>query len=182
MFIDYGSDWEAAWKEHMEQWNKQFGKDKTWDMKASDMKLQYKDIPFATDLKDGINPYPPSVATTCFLKTDELPDGTPRRNAEGLEVFNFAAELKPENFTGSDMYVCDVLSRTGKLSDGNLYNYTVLAKISDDDIVQVEKVPHAAITFVDQPYQSDLHAAGAFRHKISIRDSDFPQAWRNLRP
>jgi hypothetical protein len=77
--------------------------------------------------------------------------------------------------------VCDVVSRTEKLKDGNLYNYTVLAKISEDDIVEVENVPHSAITFVDQPYQSDIHAPGAFRHYIAIRDGDFPQNWRNLR-
>lgn len=181
VFIDYGPEWEAAWMEHMNRWTREFGKDKTWELRADDMKATYREMPFATDLKDGINPYPPSVATTCFLKTDELPDGNPRRNDDGIEIFNFAAELKPEKFTGADMYVCDVLSRSEKLTDGNLYNYTVLAKISDDDIVQVENVPHNAITFVDQPYQSDIHAPGVFRHYISIRDSDFPQAWRNLR-
>ena len=133
------------------------------------------------NLAYGINPYPPGVATTCFLKTDELPDGTPRRNADGFEIFNFAESLRPEDYTGADMYVCDVLARTSKLTDGNLYNYTVLAKISDADIVEVQKVPHAAITFVDQPYQSDIHSPSAFRHYIEIRDADFPQAWRNLR-
>ena len=181
IFIDYGDDWQAAWNEHMDQWKKEFGKDKTWDLKAEDMRVQYRDIPFATDLKDGVNPYPPSVATTCFLKTDDVPDGTPRRTEAGTEIFRFSEDLTPDKFTGADMYVCDVLARTEKLTDGNLYNYTVLAKISDDDIVQVQNVPHAAITFVDQPYQSDINAQGAFRHKISIRDSDFPQAWRNMR-
>lgn len=181
IFIDYGSEWEAAWKEHINRWNTEFKKDKHWELKAEDMRAQYRDIPFATELKNGVNPYPPAVATTCFLKTEELPDGRPRRNADGIEIFNFAADMSPENFTGADMYVCDVISRTGKLSDGNLYNYTVLAKVSDDDVVQVENVPHVAITFVDQPYQSDIHAPEVFRHYISIRDSDFPQAWRNRR-
>ena len=165
----------------MDQWNEEFGKDKTWRLTSDDMKVQYKGMPFATDLKDGVNPYPPTVATACFLRTEDLPDGRPRRNAEGLEIFRFAENLTPDQFTGADMFVCDVLSRTDKLTDGNLYNYTVLAKISDDDIVEVENVPHAAITFVDQPDQSDIHTPGVFRHYIAIRDNDFPQVWRNLR-
>lgn len=181
IFLNYGSGWEEAWKEYVDKGNEEFGKDKTWDLKADDMKIQYRDIPFATDLKDGVNPYPPSVATTCFLKTEDVQDGRPRRSPNGHEIFRFADDMTPEKFTGADMYVCDVLSRTEKLTDGNLYNYTVLAKISDEDIVQVENVPHAAITFVDQPYQSDLHTPGGFRHYIGIPDSDFPQAWRNLR-
>jgi hypothetical protein len=114
----------------MVQFNEQFGKDKTWQLTAADMKQQYKDIPFATDFQ--VNPYPPTVATTCFLRTDDLPDGRPRRNSDGLEIMNFEAGLTADGFTGADMYVCDVLSRTDKLTDGNLYNYTVLAKISDD--------------------------------------------------
>jgi hypothetical protein len=96
------------------------------------MKEQYKDIPFATDLMDGVIPYSPTVATACFLRTEDLPDGRPRRNSDGLEILNFAADLTAARFTGADMYVCDVLVRTDKLTDGNLYNYTVLAKISDD--------------------------------------------------
>jgi hypothetical protein len=207
----------------MVQFNEQFGNDKKWQLTADDMKEQYKEIPFATDLMNGVNPYSPTVATTCFLRTEDLPDGRPRRNSDGLEIFNFAADLTADMFTGSDMYVCDVLSRTDKLTDGNLYNYTVLAKISDDvslqlvvctvgslarqhiaqmqffwmlailrfrlqyrfclqqDIVQVENVPHAAVTFVDQPYKSDQNNPGVFRHYIAIRDNDFPQAWRDRR-
>lgn len=181
VLIDYGSDWQAAWDEHMATWKREAGKDKVWELKAEDMRSQYRDMPFATDLKDGIVPYPPSVATTCFLKTVDVDDGTPRRTESGNEIYRFSDDMMPANYTGADMYVCDVLSRTEKLTDGNLYNYTVLAKIADDDIVQVLNVPHAAITFVDQPYMSDINSPGAFRHKISIRDSDFPQAWRNKR-
>ena len=181
IFIDYGSDWSAAWDEHMKQWKQEYGKDKTWELKAEDMIEQYRDIPFVTDFKEGVNPYPAGVATTCFLKTDDVPDGTPRRTKSGTEIFRFSEELTEDQFNGVDMYVCDVLSHSEKLTDGNLYNYTVMAKISDDDIVKVLNVPHAAITFVDQPYQSDINAQGAFRHSISIRDSDFPQAWRNTR-
>ncbi|CAB9512428.1 Guanylate cyclase [Seminavis robusta] len=181
IFIDYGKEWEAAWKEHMAQWNKDYEQDKTWQLTADDMKMQYKEKPFEADLTDGINPYPPSVATTCFLRTEDLPDGRPRRNPDGLEIFLYAEDLSHDEITGADMYVCDVISRTDKLTDGDLYNYTVLAKISDDDIVQVENVPHGSITFVDQPYQGDIHNTGGFRHYISLRDGDFPQAWRNIR-
>jgi hypothetical protein len=116
----------------MVQFNDQFGKDEKWQLTADDMKEQYKDIPFATDLMDGVIPYSPTVATACFLRTEDLPDGRPRRNSDGLEILNFAADLTAARFTGADMYVCDVLVRTDKLTDGNLYNYTVLAKISDD--------------------------------------------------
>lgn len=181
IFIDYGDEWAEAWDEHVATWKREYGNGKAWDLKAEDMREQYKNIPFVTELVDGVNPYPPSVATTCYLKTDEVPDGTPRRTEDGTEIFRFSDEMTPENFTGADMYVCDVLSRSEKLNDGNLYNYTVLAKIADDDIVQVKDVPHVAITFVDQPYQSDIHFENAFRHKIAIPDRDFPQAWRNLR-
>jgi hypothetical protein len=62
------------------------------------------------------------------------------------------------------------------------YNYTVLARTKDSEkLLEVRKVPHAAITLVDRPYTSDIHMTGVFRRWISVEDQRFPQAWRNVR-
>ena len=79
-----------------------------------------------------------------------------------------------------DLVVCDLIDRDMDKS-GN-YLYTAKFRLrGTEEIAQVGGVPHSAITLVDMPYKSDIHAAGAFRRWIEIDDHRFPQQWRDLR-
>jgi hypothetical protein len=173
IFIDYGRDWEAAWKEHMKSYQ-----ESEWPIKAEDLKGEYKEKPFKTKTELEKDPYPAGVQTACFVVTNEMTDGRRKVNDDGNEIALWANPVTFEKYTGADFYLCDVIDR--KASEGFFYNYTIWG-VHNDVVTEVLDVPHAAITFVDGPYTSDIHSRESFRHPIGIPDVIFPQAWRDRR-
>jgi hypothetical protein len=184
LFLDYGENWAEAWKEHKKTWKS--SDDSKSPLRAVDTRSLYKDSPYPTDIKQGKNPYPEGVVTACFIDTtEEVRDGEPRRNERDQEILKWHGPHTYNEIAGSHLQICDVVSREQVEESGvKSYKYTVLTKIKDGPksrSVQVKNVPHAAITLVDRPYTTDMHASNAFRHWIGIDDHLFPQAWRNLR-
>ena len=173
VFIDYGRDWEAAWKEHMANY-----KETEWPLKADDLKLEYKNKPFKTTKELENDPYPKGVASACFIRTTEMTDGRRKVNDDGNEIALFAGPQDFKTYLGGDLYLCKIMDR--KKSGDDFYTYTILGE-NQNTITQVEDVPHGAITFVDLPYTSDMHHPDAFRHPIGVPDMIFPQAWRDRR-
>jgi hypothetical protein len=175
IFLDYGPLWEAAWQEYQSSWEQ--NKDQSrHPLKAIDVAKQYETRPFQTAQTILQNPYPRDVATACYLKKlERRPDGKPMFDAAAkAEILEWSSPSMYEDYRGDTLFIVDVLDR--KLAPDFFYNYTV--KTHSDIIVGV---PHSACTFIDQPYKSDMHIHGAFRHSIGIIDSHFPQKWRDLR-
>jgi len=149
-------------------------------LKAEDVIGNYKDRPFPTNLQIGDIPYPPGVVTACFLEVGDLPDSVPRVSPDDYDIMLWTGPTKYEDYQGQQLVVCDLLSSQVDLE--HMYKYTVRARLQGgDDIIQVNDVPHAAITLKDGPYMSDIHAPGSYRRWIGIPDERFPQKWRNLR-
>jgi hypothetical protein len=178
--LDYGNEWEKAWDDYAEEW-KLSKAGKPYPLKADDMKVKYKNKPFETVQTLTDDPYPDSVKIACFLNTAPRPDGTPMIHQEhGWDISTFDDPRSFEKFDGQELYKVTILDR--KEAPGFFYNYTVRAEHGDEDKVfaDVLDVPHAACTFVDDPYTSDIHIYGAFRHYIGIPDKIFPENWRNM--
>lgn len=192
IFIDYGQDWEQAWNSHLEYWSEQYpySVPSKWPRKAADTAELYKDQPFPIRVQIGMKPYPTGVVTACFLidSPTDPPDGQPHRNSLGNDILIWQGPPSVDGLRASGLNVCDLIDRKPLYNVDNMivsYNYTILTRLKDQtdsqNLVQVENVPHYAVTFVDRPYTSDIYATGAFRHWIGIDDKIFPQAWRNLR-
>jgi hypothetical protein len=98
---------------------------------------------------------------------------------ENQDSVEFCMDRSP--FYSSGHHACDLVDVTDSHKDGHMFNYTVMARHSDSEVLMIKDVPHAAITLVDLPYTSDIHTPGAFRQWIAIEDRLFPQAWRNMR-
>jgi hypothetical protein len=176
ILIDYGDDWEEAW----EQYNEALPKTATSPAHAMDVAKQYIDQPFPTDLKVGKIPYPKGVVTACYIQVGEPVDGRPKNNAMGQAILPWTGPATPEAMKGGDLVVCDLISSAA--DEFGSYAYTVKARLKvNNEIAQIEGVPHSAITLVDRPYTSAIHTPGAFRHWIEIDDQRFPQQWRDLR-
>jgi SET domain len=173
VLIDYGRDWEIAWREHMANY-----KETDWSMTAEDLRLEYKQKNFKTrdELKE--NPYPEGVSTACYLQVADLPDGRRKKNEDDFFIHLYDGSTNYNQITGIDMFLCEVISY--KESGNHFYNYTVIGK-HRDGIVEVQDVPHSVITFINLPYSSDIHHRAAFRHPIGVSDVIFPQAWRDKR-
>jgi SET domain len=192
ILINYGYSWAKAWEEYQQEWTLKMNSDgetnAKWPLKALDLRHAYKDKPFPVSIKHGQVPYPEGVLTACFIQSvDDLPDGQPRKNSAGQQLVQWVAPKTFEEYSGLNLAVCDLMSRQEVFDDDagvTSYNYSVITRLKDmstDKLMEVRNVPHSAITLVDRPYTSDIHAPGAFRHWISMDDQRFPQAWRNLR-
>jgi hypothetical protein len=98
----------------------------------------------------------------------------------GWDISMFDGPRSFDKYDGQDFSKVTILER--KEAPGFFYNYTVRAKFGDgdNDVEDVLDVPHAACTFVDDPYTSDIHISGAFRHPIGIPDKIWPEKWENL--
>lgn len=176
--IHYGEPWETAWTTYMNQWES-FKAGYPHPLQAEDLRIQYQNKPLQTRETMDLDPYPPDIATACFLHTRRLPDGVPNRDGP-LEIRMWDEPENDDLYRASRLFVVQVLNRV-ETGDHFFYNYTVLAKVAVNKFQEVVNVPHAACTFVGRPYTSDIHTSGAFRHSIAIPDVDFPQAWRDLR-
>lgn len=173
VFIDYGREWEAAWKTHMADY-----KESDWPIKAEDLKQEFKNKPHKTREEREKEPLPENVKTVCIVETDEMTDGMRKVNDEGDEIAIWVAPANLDEFIGSNMYLCDIIDK--KPSGEHFYNYTIWG-YNDGMTTEVIDVPHSVVSFVDMPYTSDMHHADAFRHPIGIPDVIFPQAWRDRR-
>jgi len=173
VFIDYGPLWEKAWDDHMRNYQ-----ESDWPLKADDLKKEYKEKPFKTREEVDLESYPSGIQTACFVETEEMTDGRRKLNDDDVDIALFSGPASFEEYRGSQLCFCEVIDR--KESGEFFYNYTV-ASTSDTFITEVIDIPHAALTFVDLPYTSDIHEEKAFRHPIGIPDVIFPQAWRDKR-
>jgi hypothetical protein len=179
IFLDYGQEWQDAWNTHYDKWTQTYKHKPSWPHKAEDMRHAYQNKPLETRDTSLKNPYPPTVGTACFIKTQDFPDGKPMVSKDHYNIMNWAAPATLDQYNGDQLLIVDILSRTPAPS--HYFNYTLLARVGPDHVEQVENVPHAACTFVDKPYTSDTFAPDAFRHSIGIMDNHFPQHWRDLR-
>jgi hypothetical protein len=177
LFLDYGPTWEAAWQDYQRQWEQSLAQ-RAHPWQSEDAKEQYRHQPLETAATIRPNSYPRHIATACFLQTRDRPDGVPMRDGQ-LDITEWAGPATLDRYQGNRLFVVDVVDRYE--APGFFYNYTVNARVAVDRLEQVVNVPHAACTFVNSPYTSDMHMPGAFRHAIGIIDSHFPQMWRDKR-
>ena len=183
ILIDYGRGWAEDWNAYKRAFDIGFSENKKWPLKAVDVLPLYKDKPFPINIGTGQVPYPNGVVTACFMdKADDLPDGQPKRNANGLDIVRWLSPIARQDFTGQHLSICDLTGREPvTLEDGTpSYNYTVVTR-SGEIMLEAHQVPHSAIILMDRPYSSDMHTLHPFRRWIDIDDQRFPQAWRNLR-
>jgi hypothetical protein len=167
ILLDYGPDWEASWQDYRTKW--ETTKESSHPLKAEDVRAFYKNRPLETVHTIQRNPYPPNMATACFLDTRERPDGQPMVDtATSFDITEWFEPATFEAYQGSRLFIVDVLDR--QEAPGFFYNYTVNARVGDTKFEQAVNIPHTACTFVDKPYTSDIHTKGAFRHPIGIID------------
>lgn len=179
--MDYGPEWENAWNEYISanDWSLD------WPLQAKDLQNKYKTEPFPVSIQKGASPYPDTVFTACFLQFDDVEDGTPKKTAQGNKIYRWTGPSTYEAYKGQELYVCDLIGRSGNDDDVSNLVYTINTRMNngegEDEVVQVVGVPHCAILIIDRAYQSDMHNFGVFRRPIMIRDEIMPLAWRNVR-
>jgi SET domain len=154
ILMDYGDDWEEAWRTHVQRWVPP-------DDALSYVHSSKYDIEeLKTPLERQKDPYPPNLETIC-----------PRSFRRQDTKYVFAPVLRDWK-----KYVpCQVVSRTR----GGKY-VVKLSSLDGSESITVYNVPFPeGIRLVDRAYSQSWHLPGSFRHKIQIPDDVFPDVWKN---
>jgi hypothetical protein len=170
ILIDYGIEWEAAWKKHLQNW-----------------------VPPA-DYKQFIPPQDLNADTTSPLRTyaedktmysDHI-DLYCQFSSESID--NEKTEWDEDELDTNDHRVHRILERKIITEDGQpeyyVYTLDLLVEIEGREdklmLYKVKNVPREAISFYYKQYHSDMFVKGAFRHEMMVPDEMFPIAWRNI--
>jgi len=171
IFLDYSSEFEAAWQEHVRNWKPVPGAE-TY-LSAATLNTD-KSRPLRTEFELIENPIP-NVELWCNSVFWMKPHWRAFHANGTLDDFAATADAQ--------IYPCDIL-RYKEDKDGN-YLYSALVWHEDKAtkhvsvVAKIEDVPRQAFKYFDRPYTSDTFLENAFRHPIYIPDELFPSIWRN---
>ena len=170
LLMDYGPAWEAAWNKHVAEWKPLDDADDY--MHSTEWP---KDEPLRTEDELVDNPYPDNLETMCVEsyykdpRTDRL---------TWLPVLRQSNERIP----------CTVVARHEAPIAGKMPTYRVELFIGaeeeggEDQILEVDQVPHKDIYLTDRVKSADWHMPNTFRHPIAIPDDLMPDVWKNIQP
>eukprot|EP00539_Tryblionella_compressa_P001815 CAMPEP_0178736760 /NCGR_PEP_ID=MMETSP0744-20121128/2614_1 /TAXON_ID=913974 /ORGANISM="Nitzschia punctata, Strain CCMP561" /LENGTH=627 /DNA_ID=CAMNT_0020389259 /DNA_START=30 /DNA_END=1913 /DNA_ORIENTATION=- len=202
LFMDYGNEWERAWRTHVKNWKPIDHADDY--VYPNDMMKRIADSgePYRTisqlngqQQKQQDAAYPPNLMTVCetSLRSDEREKSSTlewnlssRRSwpeywqechiLESSTTKTTATTSKPSNATDSSSspywYKVRVIFRYSKKR-----NPKALCTASSDTHCIDYNVPHSAIALVDRPYASDQHLRNAFRHPMEFPAEMTPIQW-----
>lgn len=194
IFINYGDEWDEAWKRHVKGWKPEAGSAdfvdaSQWDCFNNDDDDNCKQASrIRTEEEQEIVPYAENLDIYCFFNQTE--------DREDMEKVVWEADLDDWRERNGDAvkYPCFILERH-RMDDGT-FLYTVELNMRDEDevdsddddsssedgdIIILEDVPQYGIQFVNKPYSSDFLLRGAFRHEMIIPDEMMQEDWKNLR-
>ena len=187
--INYGQEWEQAWKRHTEEWTKPVDAENY----VSAEELNAQDPPVIKTVEEQKeDPYPHSIVTSCYYEF--VNDKSYEVDESGTYADRREQTVWIKNFVGLDVSVPDYLflrpCRIIERSMNNDYKVQILnydhqhrdQVIPDTYMLIVKDMPRDALTFSDFAYSTDQHLPQAFRHEMILPDELFPNAWRNNRP
>lgn len=185
IFLDYGSEWQTAWDEHVTSW-KDALKDgeitNPWPIRALDLNDEFKTKGYMTKAELEDNPYPENIRQMCFLVVQSMPNAEP--NVKLWAMSNDG----DTTYDTQNLFDCTIMERIAvddPVENSLAFKYTI-ERVDEETkkVTIVHNVPHLAITFLDQPDTGDQWVTkGAFRHFIGIPDEIFPRGpWRDASP
>jgi hypothetical protein len=162
LFMDYGTDWEEAWNEHVRAWKPPSSSagDYAYPGQADET------APLRTMQEQKTHPYAANIGFMC---------NTPDFDREGTNPVIWS---EPRWSWGLEGYVrCDIMERTKGDHGDDVYTVSLHFDGSHHEYLDA-KVPRRAIRTVDKPYTGDEHLPGVFRHPIALPDNLFPAQWK----
>jgi hypothetical protein len=173
ILMDYGSEWEAAWEQHVTMWKPSTGSE---DYSSAAQVNENVDLILRTASEE---PYP-------FQRYLELYCHQEYRLLSGLpEQF----DNQNGNHDDAETHRCRVIDRFIHSKTGE-YQYTaeLLARYKnldertcEEDVVEIVwAIPRDAFIFQDPHYSRDHAQPWSFRHPIMIPDHVMPPAWKNV--
>jgi hypothetical protein len=190
ILLDYGEEWEKAWKKHVQEWKAPINANQYSPAYVMDDVTAL----LRTEKEQSMHPYPPNIFTACFYRYSarEINDGItkdlPQKRNEAT-AHQWKADRRTFEF--SNLRPCSIVSRDGSENrNEKKVTYTVIMKnrrgLKSEEVIPngslhiVNGVPRSAIRFMDKYYTTDQHLENAFRHEIQISNEYFPSHWMDL--
>lgn len=192
VLLDYGDDWENAWKEHLIEW-KEVVKDADFSSSAMVLNEAHLGVgkpvkPFPTFDEKNVDDEDEVAELQCHLLYDEDKIER-RRNQDGTRTKVYPwishpvageSRLKTDiAIRGVNRVACIIMEKSGDAKSGYKYLVKPVMEVDGPGML-IRNVPHHAIRYIDKPYKNAQHAPFAFRHSIQFPDQIFPKAWRDL--
>ena len=157
--IDYGKDWEEAWRSHVKAWSPK-PEHETYVSAADYLKSGAFNIRTTEEQKE--DPYPDNLLTVCLFPTKK------KLNCWLPCDIGYAEEENGENYYEVS-YLADVHGAHAK-------------RMVAWDICNIKKTEGAwllaeSITVIDKWGSTDQHLDFAFRHAMGVSDDLFPSVW-----
>ena len=181
LFLDYSSEWETAWQEHVRTFHDDKRRLSMSSLSegyrsAHDLNREFQNSDIRTDKEQRLEPYPSNVELRCHS------------DAASMWTYVAPPELRAYTWRAKDVGLpCQVLAKIKTASGLTLYDIAVedtrVPVASNPPIeicIGVTGIPISGLKFFDCPYTTDLHPPGTFRQPIGIPDELFPAAWKNL--
>lgn len=169
--IDYGKQWEQAWKKHIMSWVPPEGHQKFIPPQELNADMT---SPLRTYAEDKTM-YSEHIDLYCQFSSESI-DG---KKAEWDE-----AELDTNDHRVNRILRRRTVKEEGELGQYYVYDLELLVEIEGEPeammLYRVNNVERKAISFYFKSYHSDMFVQGAFRHEMMIPDDMFPRAWRNI--
>ena len=174
LFLDYGSEWQHAWENHVDNWQPV---DASY-ITASDYTKLHGDDMIRTVAEQETTPYPNNLQTVCsFVEwQDETAD----------EKWQEDSEIVWDNRHDECLRPCVITERN---VDEGVDVYTAIMYPSESHITRtscrlvttqtptVSNIPRQFIMLADKTYSTDQHLPHAFRHIIGVPSTLYPEIW-----
>ena len=199
VLINYGDEWQAAWDEHVQNWQRRT--DAFWsDISEKNMGLaeyiraEVLNNDMDTPIRTMMEQYH-GVSYVCTINVDH--NLSYRHAPKSKPYFKRAWNRQLDMSEGSNdihRHLCNVTKRhefddeaEGNSKLNHKYLYTVELEVRKpfgnsfiSEFHEIINVPREAIAFENLPYTSDMFLKNSFRHEMKLPDDIFPEAWMNL--
>jgi hypothetical protein len=167
VYIDYGRDWQEAWKKHSSEWEK--GTSRNEYISAPEYNELHRGEPIRTEQEQLKQAYPENLQIACLFSNEE-------GSGETL------VQWSDDNSDDECLRPCVAKERVDS-------TYTVVVYSNENRLAQKEcvpipkggititGVPERAIVLVDRPYSTDKYMPSAFRQEIGVPEDFYPRNW-----
>lgn len=177
LLMDYGSEWESAWNDHVKNWTPAVGADSYVYPEEMD-----DTTPLRTVQEQETDPYPYNLITMCMTGDKKRKYNNHQEWSETTHSWSHAMAFchildRKLGTDGQDEYTVSlVFAKKNTPLEPQDYVYDKSVPIKD--LYVDTKVPRRAIRWIEKPYLDDEHLANAFRHTVGLPDDLIPEAWK----
>lgn len=167
VFLNYGSDWQQAWDQHVKTWEKPLDYDLHGPVEPFNDR---KKLPTKQDDGDSeIEQLPRNAMAVCLVDLNKL-----EVVVKG-EVFKWlnSTDTEPDTI---ELYECALLERK-QVND--TFQYAVNVRLMERRVCRINDIHRRGIHIVERSYSSNQYLRQSFRHEIHLPDHMIPVAWKD---